>query len=69
MSRISLVLGAQRRRCRKGIHVLGETREIGAGIKRTVCDSCGAVATIDLRGSTVGIPGDVDIPARKQLWQ
>lgn len=68
-SRVSLVFGAQRRRCRKGIHVLGETQRIGAGINRTLCRACGAVATIDLRGAIVEVAEDVDVPARKQLWR
>lgn len=33
--------------CRKGRHLFGETQNIGAGITRQVCETCGAV-TIDL---------------------
>ena len=66
---MSLVLGAQRRRCRRGIHVIGETHEIGAGINRTLCSACGAVAAIDLRYATAETPDEVDIPERKSLWR
>ena len=69
-SRVSLALGAQRRRCRKGIHVIGDTHEIGAGINRTMCSACGAVAAIDLRGvASDAEPDGVDVPARKALWR
>lgn len=36
--------------CKKGRHVYGEAQNIGAGIKRQVCDKCGEV-TIDLTGA------------------
>ena len=68
-SRIALALGAQRRRCRKGIHVVGETHEIGAGISRTLCSVCGAVATIDLRDAEAAAAEPMGIPARKSLWE
>lgn len=68
-SRFSLALGAQRRRCRNGIHVSGETTEVGAGIKRTLCDACGAVAAIDLRAVETVIPEEIDLPSRRSLWQ
>jgi hypothetical protein len=38
-----------RNACRKGRHHYGESRNIGAGIQRRVCDICGEV-TIDLTG-------------------
>lgn len=33
--------------CRKGRHAYGESRSIGGGIERRVCETCGEV-TIDL---------------------
>jgi hypothetical protein len=36
--------------CRKGRHFYGETQNIGAGITRQVCETCGEV-TIDLTGA------------------
>lgn len=68
-SRFSLALGAQRRRCRRGIHLLGETTDVGGGIQRTVCRACGAVAAIDLRHVPEPMLADLDVPARKPLWQ
>ncbi|MFQ5522288.1 MAG: hypothetical protein ACE5F5_01750 [Acidimicrobiia bacterium] len=35
--------------CRKGRHNFGQAQNIGAGIRRQVCDACGAVS-IDLTG-------------------
>ncbi|MGH3650051.1 MAG: hypothetical protein ACRDU9_05020 [Acidimicrobiia bacterium] len=35
--------------CRKGRHFFGESQNIGAGILRRVCETCGEV-TIDLTG-------------------
>ena len=40
----------RRSACRKDRHSYGERRDIGAGIARQVCRSCGAV-TIDLTGA------------------
>lgn len=36
--------------CRKGRHGYGESQNIGAGIQRRVCETCGEV-TIDLTGA------------------
>ncbi|HJS71421.1 MAG TPA: hypothetical protein VJ858_01725 [Acidimicrobiia bacterium] len=36
--------------CRKGRHFYGESQNIGAGITRQVCQTCGEV-TIDLTGA------------------
>lgn len=36
--------------CRKGRHYYGEAQNIGAGIVRRVCETCGEV-TIDLTGA------------------
>jgi hypothetical protein len=36
--------------CRKGRHYYGEAQNIGAGILRRVCETCGEV-TIDLTGA------------------
>lgn len=36
--------------CRKGRHAYGESQDIGAGIERRVCETCGEV-TIDLTGA------------------
>jgi hypothetical protein len=36
--------------CRKGRHDYGQAQRIGAGIRRQVCETCGAVS-IDLTGS------------------
>ena len=36
--------------CRKGRHEFGQAQNIGAGIKRQVCEVCGAVS-IDLTDS------------------
>lgn len=68
-SRASLVFGAQRRRCRRGIHVSGETHDIGAGIARTLCSACGAVAAIDLRSVDIDSQEGVEIRTRRLLWQ
>lgn len=49
--------------------MIGETHEIGAGIKRSLCSACGAVAAIDLRYAKSDHTDEVDVPARKSLWQ
>lgn len=36
--------------CRKGRHFYGESQNVGAGIARQVCETCGEV-TIDLTGA------------------
>lgn len=36
--------------CKKGRHLYGEAQNVGGGIRRQVCDTCGDV-TIDLTGT------------------
>ena len=40
----------KRSACRKGRHLYGRAQNIGAGIVRQVCETCGEV-TIDLTGA------------------
>ncbi|HEX6301002.1 MAG TPA: hypothetical protein VF148_11100 [Acidimicrobiia bacterium] len=42
----------RRSACRKGRHLFGKAQNIGAGITRQVCETCGEV-TIDLTGARV----------------
>ena len=45
----------KRSNCRRGRHSYGEDQNIGAGIIRRVCDTCGAV-NIDLSETEVSRP-------------
>lgn len=39
--------------CKRGRHLYGEAQNIGGGIRRQVCETCGGV-TIDLSGAEPG---------------
>jgi hypothetical protein len=48
--------------CKRGRHYYGESQNIGAGITRQVCETCGEV-TIDLTGAHE-VSAPVIIPSR-----